>query len=206
METMPSSEPTVTGEPDAPPARKRYRRGAVAIVVALTVIGAVVGAAACWYVFLRPSEFTAEALVAVLPDDPGAPDSSVNIAAVWVEVGNAPTVLHPVATEVGTPEPEVANAVVISQPAGVPLLSVTATTPDADTSATLANAVAARLLLQDQQGRVGHYHLQQVSQARSPVHPDSTVGAAGAVGAALLGGAAGGLLGRPIVRRHELAR
>jgi len=90
---------------------------------------------------------------------------------------------------------------VITQPSGVPLLSITATTADADTSAAMANAVAAQLVLEDQQGQVGHYHLQQVSEARPPAQRDSAVGSAGLFGAALLGAVAGGLLGRSIARR-----
>ncbi|WP_448611148.1 hypothetical protein [Geodermatophilus sp. URMC 60] len=169
--------------------------------MALATLGAVVAGVACWYAFLRPTDFTAEALVAVLPDDPAAPDASVDIAAVWVEVGNAPALVHSVATGMGESDSGLADAVVITQPSGVPLLSITATTADADTSAAMANAVAAQLVLQDQQGQVGHYHLQQVSEARPPAQRDSAVGSAGLLGAALLGAVAGGLLGRSVTRR-----
>jgi capsular polysaccharide biosynthesis protein len=203
IETLPSSEEAAVAAGDVPPADRRGRRIAVAVIASLTVVGALVTVLACWYVFLRPTSFTSEALVAVLPDDPGAPDSSVDIAAVWVQIGNARTVLDPVAAEVGSPEPEIQSAVTVSQPDRVQLLSIKATASDPDASAIWANAVAAQLLQQDRQGRVGHYHLQQVTEARPAVHADSTPGTAGAVGAALVGGAAGALLGRSIVHYRD---
>jgi hypothetical protein len=203
VERLSSSQSAGTEGP-AIPSRRGGGSGAAAIVVALVALGAVVAGVASWYAFLRPSDFTAEALVAVLPDDPAAPDSSTDIAAVWVEVGNAPALINSVATGVGEPEPDVAEAVVISQPAGVPMLSIVATTSEADTSADLANAVAGQLIEQDRRGQVGHYHLQQVSEARAPAQHDSSVGLAGLAGATLLGGAGGGFLGRSIARRRQL--
>ncbi len=201
IETELSSGSAGTEGLTPPPSHRRRDRRTAAIVVALATLGAVVVGVACWYAFLRPTDFTAEALVAVLPDDPAAPDASVDIAAVWVEVGNAPALVHSVATGMGESDSGLSDAVVITQPSGVPLLSITATTADADTSAAMANAVAAQLVLQDQQGQVGHYHLQQVSEARPPAQHDSSVGSAGLLGAAFLGATGGGLLGRSVARR-----
>jgi hypothetical protein len=200
--TAPSSGSTDTDEPATPASHQWHGPSVATIAVALAALGALVAGVACWYAFLRPTDFTADALVAVLPDDPAAPDSSVDIAAVWVEVGNAPALVHTVATGLGESDSAVADAVVITQPTGVPLLSITATTADAATSAAMANAFASQLVQQDQQGQVGHYHLQQVSEARPPAEHDSSVGTAGLAGAALLGGAVGGLAGRSIARRR----
>jgi len=180
---------------------RRVTGSAVAIIAALAVLGAALGAGVYWYALIRPTTYTAEALLVVLPNDP-AVDASVAIAGVWVQVGAARTVMDAVADSLGVDSSEVQAVTSVSQPKGVPLVSIQVVADDAETSARTANAVAAGLLQQSNQFPVAGYRLQQVTQARPAAEPDPSSGVSAAVGAGLLGGLAGGLLGRSLTRRR----
>src|SRR3712207_1937013 len=178
------------------------RSGALLVVVALTVVGALVAALVAWSLLVRPTRFTAENLLVVLPED-ATVDNSIAIAGVWTEVASSRTVLAAAAEELGTSESELTDAVTITQPDNVPMISIEVTASDADTAATWADGVGARVFVQAQQNAVSGYRLQQLAAPLPPEAPDESSGTAAVVGAGLVGGLAGGVLGRFVTRRRE---
>jgi capsular polysaccharide biosynthesis protein len=180
------------------------RSGALLVVVALTVVGALVAALVAWSLLVRPTRFTAENLLVVLPED-ATVDNSIAIAGVWTEVASSRAVLAAAAEELGTSESELTAAVTITQPDNVPMISIEVTASDADTAATWADGVGARVFVQAQQNAVSGYRLQQLAAPLPPEAPDESSGTAAVVGAGLVGGLAGGVLGRFVTRRREPA-
>ncbi|MGY2126997.1 hypothetical protein [Blastococcus sp. SYSU DS0617] len=171
----------------------------------LALLGAVLAVAALVAIDrLLPRTWTAEALVAVLPEDP-AGDVSVQFTAIWVEIGDSAAIRQQAADALGIDTADLRDALTVSQSAGAPLVSVRVTTQDMQRSAEWANAVAAQLLEEAEDDPVPGYDLGQVTEALPPATADVRAGLAligvVALGGALLGAGAGVLLDRRASRR-----
>lgn len=148
--------------------------------------------------------YTAEALIAVLPDDPAA-DVSLQITAIWVEIGNSDGVLLETADGLGVQARTLEDSLTLIQTGNAPLLSVQVTTGDAERAADWANALSEQLLTESSDNPVPGYDLQQVTEALPPERRDVAAGTlllgAAVVAGLLLGAGIAELLSRGIRAR-----
>lgn len=147
--------------------------------------------------------YTADALLAVLPDDPAA-DVSIPVAAIWAEVGGSDAVVRQAARALDVDQQTLAAGLRATQLPNAPVISVSVTTTDPERAAAWANGVAAELLGRGEETPVPGYGLRQVAPAEAPVAGSVPLGPLIMLGAAAFGGVAGLVLAqrlRPIPRR-----
>ncbi|TKJ28106.1 hypothetical protein [Blastococcus sp. CCUG 61487] len=161
--------------PDPPPGRRPGLRPIWWVV--LPFLGALlcVAGLVAYDRYSTPT-YTAETLVAVLPDDPGT-DVSLQVTAIWVEIGNSDAILLATAEALGVPARTVEDRLTLVQTGDAPLLSVKVTTTDAERSAEWSNQLAEQLLAESSENPVPGYDLQQVAEALPPDRRDVTAGA-----------------------------
>ncbi|WP_448625838.1 hypothetical protein [Geodermatophilus sp. URMC 64] len=195
--------------PDAePPARSpavvpRRRSRAWVWLIVLPLLGAALfGGAAFAVGATTPPTYTADALVAVLPDDP-ADEVSIPVAGIWTEVGSSDAVLLQAAGDLGVSGETLASAVTLTQAPNAPVITVTAVTEDPDRSADWANAVAAQLLAEDDRSPVPGYGLRQVADAVAPAEGAALVTPLIVAAAAAVGAVVGLVVAQGIVRRRR---
>ncbi|WP_166509564.1 hypothetical protein [Blastococcus sp. TF02-8] len=185
------------------------RRGRRWPAVVLPLLGALLLAgAALAYVLTSPARYSAEALVAVLSEDT---DGAVSepLTSIWVEIGNSDAVLDRVTDELGVSRSALDEGLTVSVSSSAPLISIRASTGDAERSAAWANATAEALLDEDDADRVPGWSLEQVTSAqpaqRADQPPTLLLVAAGAVLGALVGASAAQLLAARARRRGARA-
>jgi len=173
----------------------------------LPLVGAVVlGGAALVYEAQRSPQYTSEALVAVLPADP-ADEVSLPITSTWAEIADSDSVRDRVSRTLDVSRADLEDRLVIAASEDAPLVSVRATTGNADTSAEWANAAAGEVLGQADGNPVPGYDLEQVTDARPRSEADEfptvpLVGGAVVVGL-LAGAGAAQLVDRRARRRTQ---
>ncbi|SDF64687.1 Capsular polysaccharide biosynthesis protein [Blastococcus aurantiacus] len=190
----------------APAAWSSRRRTSRSAYVVLPLLGAVaLGAGVLAYEAQRSPQYTSEALVAVLPEDPGD-EVSLPITSIWVGIADSDTVRDRMAPRLDVSRAALDDGLTIgSSDDDAPLVTVRATTGDPETSAAWANAVAAELLAESDLHPISGYTLDQVTDARPPGAPDQfptvpLVGGAVVVGL-LAGAGAAQLVDRRARRR-----
>jgi len=162
------------------------------LLLVLPGLGALLlGGAAITVNQVSPPNYTAEALLAVLPADP-ANGVSLPITGIWVQLGNTPTLVDNSAAALGIKREDLAAGLAVSQPSpDAPVIAVSVTTTDPRRAATWANAVAARLVLDSQSSPVPGYALRSMAAASPPAEGSprltSTIIAAATVLGALVG-------------------
>ena len=191
-----ASEPT---PPPAPPARQR--RSWVWLVV-LPLLSALLFAGAGIGVNARTDPtYVAEALVTVLPTDPGVPVSQP-VADIWVQIGTSDAVLSQAAAELDVDREELAGQLELVPSPDSPVIAVRVSTTDPRRSAVWADVVAEVLLGQDADERVPGYELEQVTEAVFPLSGSDKVSPLLLTGLALLG-ALTGLVAAQWLRRRR---
>jgi capsular polysaccharide biosynthesis protein len=202
-----AARPARTPEPE-PPARSSAviarRRSRVWLwLIALPLLGAALfGGGALAVGATSSPTYTADALVAVLPDDP-ADEVSIPVAGIWTEVGSSDAVLLQAAGSLDVSGETLASAVTLTQAPNAPVITVSATTDDADRSADWANAVAAQLLAEDQRSPVPGYGLRQVADAVAPAEGVALVTPLIVAAAAVVGAVVGLVVAQGLVRRRR---
>ncbi|RBY74825.1 hypothetical protein DQ239_18730 [Blastococcus sp. TF02-09] len=175
----------------------------------LPLVGAVVlGGAAFVFEAQRAPQYTSEALVAVLPEDP-ADEVSMPITSIWAEIADSDSVRDRVGQTLGVSRAELEDDLVVAASEDAPLVSVQATTGNAETSAAWANAAAGEIVGEADGDQVPGYDLAQVTDARPRSETDQfpalpLVGGAAVVGL-LAGAGAAQLLDRRARQRAQPA-
>ncbi|MBJ7452018.1 MAG: hypothetical protein JHC71_08045 [Blastococcus sp.] len=145
--------------------------------------------------------YAAEALVTVLPTDPGAPVSQP-VADIWVQIGTSDAVLSQAAAALDVAREDLAGQLELIPAPNSPVIAVQVTTTDPERSAVRADVVAEVLLEQDADERVPGYRLEQVTDAVIPIDGSNRVSPLLLNGAALLG-ALTGLVAAQWLRRRR---
>lgn len=191
MDQSPERQPLVTA-----------RRRGWPVLVAAVLLGAVLLAGAVVaYGVLRPATYTADSLVLV--ESAESPSNAVPIAAVWAEVATSDAVVAPVAEDLGLGNGRLRDAVTVSASQQAPLITVTAVTPQAGTSAEWANAVAAAMVARSSETPVAGFTLRPVTAAVPPQEADTGYGVQMVVGATVIGALLGLLTARWLLRRRR---
>lgn len=152
------------------------------------------------YGALRPEPYSADSLVLV--ESVESPSNAVPIATVWAEVAMSEAVVAPVADDLGVTNERLRDAVTVTASEQAPLITVTATTPQAGTSAVWANAVAAEMVARSSQTPIEGFTLRPVTDAVPPQEADTGYEVQTVVGATVIGGLVGLATGRWLRRRR----
>lgn len=185
---------------DRPPRSRLLRAVLLPLLGALLLTAVVVV-----YDGLRPPQYTSEALVAVLPDDPAVNVSSP-LTAIWVQIGNSDVVLNGVAEDLRVSRSSLSGGLTVAESADAPLISIQASTGDAEVSAEWANSAAGELLSQAQISRVPGYFLQQVAEAQPAQSADRSTTVLLIAGAAVLGALIGASAAQLLAARDRRRR
>jgi capsular polysaccharide biosynthesis protein len=148
--------------------------------------------------------YTAQALLAVLPNDP-ATTVSVPVSGIWAQVGQSDVLLSQAAQTLDVDQQTLASSVSLAQGTDSPVITVSVTTNDPRRSARWANAVAKQIITQSTQSPVPGYGVRQVAQAIPPVTRTTPVSPTLVLTAAVLGALAGLVLAQRLARRRRLA-
>lgn len=182
----------------SPPRRRAARRTLAARLKALPVWGIVPAAAAAGvlaggaYGLLRTPEYSATSYVLVVPTEKADPAAALGFATAYGRIASHVALLGDAPVWAGVSARTLKEGVRTATSPDAPMISVTATSPEASTAVNMADGVARSLV-------VNGSHLQsstnvrviQFSRAVPPMSPVSV----SAPLAALVGAGAGGLLG-----------
>ena len=190
---------TATAQERPPIVTARRRRRGWLVVLATTLVGVVLlTAAAVLFAALRPTTYSADSLVLVEAE--AELDGAVPIAAVWAQVATSDTVMTPVAADLGQDVGQLRDATTVSSSETAPLITITATTTDRETSAASANAVADALLARAAEDPIDGFTLRQATEALPPGAADVDYERYIVVGAAVVGALLGLATGRRLLQ------
>jgi capsular polysaccharide biosynthesis protein len=183
--SAPGQGVAATASPGVTVTARGWRRRWWAALLPLLLAALFVSGVLAWQL-TRPPAYTAEALVAVLPEDP-AVDVSLPITSVWAEIGNSDVVRDQISTQLGIGRSALDDGLEVEASSDAPLIFLRASTDSADTSAQWANTAAAALLGQSTDNPVPGHRLQQVAAAQAPQAVDPSVTPLLVAGGAVLG-------------------
>ncbi|WP_329064772.1 lipopolysaccharide biosynthesis protein [Streptomyces sp. NBC_01429] len=173
------------------------------IVPVAVAIGALSGGA---YGLLRTPEYAATSYVVVVPLDTSEPAAALGFATAYGRVAPQLALIGDAPTWAGVPAATLKKNVRTETSPDAPMISVTATAPEASTAVNMANGVARALVVNGSQlqgsTNVRVLQFSRAIEPTAPVTPSASL-------AALVGGSAGGLLGglgllvRPKRRRED---